>query len=104
MVTESAGDARQEIRGDYLDYLGTDETYPVKTGSPAVLCASLMGVPPRSRGGLAALERLVTAKVLSNPNEMLARKETWGDAYRHTPHEKPVDLPNASRQLPLRPF
>jgi nitrile hydratase accessory protein len=35
---------------------------------------------------LAALERLVTAKGLS-------RKEAWADAYRHTPHGKPVDLP-----------
>src|SRR3984893_1129136 len=45
---------------------------------------------------LAALERLVTAKGLSNPNEMLARKEAWADAYRHTPHGKPVDLPKGS--------
>jgi nitrile hydratase accessory protein len=41
---------------------------------------------------LAALERLVTAKALSNPDEMLARKEAWADAYRHTPHGKPVEL------------
>ena len=45
---------------------------------------------------LAALERLVTAKALSNPNEMLARKEAWADAYRHTPHGKPVALRKAS--------
>jgi Nitrile hydratase beta subunit len=45
---------------------------------------------------LAALERLVTAKGLSDPNEMLARKEAWANAYRHTPHGKPVDLPNGS--------
>jgi nitrile hydratase accessory protein len=45
---------------------------------------------------LAALERLVTAKGLSNPNEMLARKEAWADAYRHTPHGKPVALANGS--------
>jgi hypothetical protein len=45
---------------------------------------------------LAALERLVTAKGLSNPNEMLARKDAWADAYRHTPHGKPVDLANES--------
>jgi hypothetical protein len=38
----------------------------------------------------------VTAKGLSNPNEMLARKDAWADAYRHTPHGKPVDLPNES--------
>ncbi len=45
---------------------------------------------------LAALERLVTAKGLSNPDEMLARKEAWADAYRHTPHGKPVALANGS--------
>jgi len=41
---------------------------------------------------LAALERLVTEKGLSNPNEMRIRKEAWADAYRHTPHGKPVEL------------
>ena len=46
---------------------------------------------------LAALERLVTAKALSNPNELLARKEAWAEAYRRTPHGKPVDLANGSR-------
>ena len=45
---------------------------------------------------LAALERLVTAKALLNPNEMLDRKEAWADAYRHTPHGKPVTLANTS--------
>jgi len=42
---------------------------------------------------LAALERLVTAKGLSDPAALLARKEAWADAYRHTPHGKPVELP-----------
>jgi nitrile hydratase accessory protein len=41
---------------------------------------------------LAALERLVTSKGLSDPAAMLARKEAWADAYRHTPHGKPVEL------------
>jgi nitrile hydratase accessory protein len=45
---------------------------------------------------LAALERLVTAKALSNPNEMLLRKEAWAEAYRRTPHGKPVELANGS--------
>jgi nitrile hydratase accessory protein len=45
---------------------------------------------------LATLERLVAAKALSNPNEMLARKEAWAEAYRRTPHGKPVDLANGS--------
>jgi nitrile hydratase accessory protein len=43
---------------------------------------------------LAALERLVVAKGLSNPTAMLARKEAWADAYRRTPHGKPVELPS----------
>ena len=41
---------------------------------------------------LAALERLVAAKGLSDPAALLARKEAWADAYRHTPHGKPVEL------------
>jgi nitrile hydratase accessory protein len=44
---------------------------------------------------LAALERLVAAKGLSDPEAMLARKEAWADAYRHTPHGKPVELTSA---------
>jgi nitrile hydratase accessory protein len=46
---------------------------------------------------LVALERLVTAKGLSDPATMLARKEAWADAYRHTPHGKPVELAAAKR-------
>jgi nitrile hydratase accessory protein len=41
---------------------------------------------------LATIERLVIAKGLSNPAAMLARKEAWAEAYRHTPHGKPVEL------------
>ncbi|MFZ3332374.1 MAG: nitrile hydratase accessory protein [Candidatus Acidiferrales bacterium] len=41
---------------------------------------------------LAALERLVAAKRLSDPVTMLARKEAWAEAYRRTPHGKPVEL------------
>jgi nitrile hydratase accessory protein len=41
---------------------------------------------------LATLERLVTMKGLSHRDEMLARKQAWADAYRHTPHGKPVEL------------
>jgi nitrile hydratase accessory protein len=41
---------------------------------------------------LAALERLVAAKGLAGPDEMLVRKNAWADAYRHTPHGKPVVL------------
>jgi len=41
---------------------------------------------------LAALERLVVMKGLSDPATLLARKEAWADAYRHTPHGSPVEL------------
>jgi len=41
---------------------------------------------------LAALERLVAAKGLADPPALLARKEAWAEAYRHTPHGKPVLL------------
>jgi nitrile hydratase accessory protein len=45
---------------------------------------------------LAALERLVTAKGLTDPAALLARKEAWAEAYRHTPHGKPIELSAAS--------
>jgi len=41
---------------------------------------------------LAALERLVAAKGLTDPSAMLARREAWAEAYRRTPHGKPVEL------------
>jgi nitrile hydratase accessory protein len=41
---------------------------------------------------LAALERLVVAKGFSDPGAIIARKESWADAYRHTPHGQPVEL------------
>jgi nitrile hydratase accessory protein len=45
---------------------------------------------------LAALERLVAEKGLADPAALLARKEAWAEAYRHTPHGKPVELSAAS--------
>jgi hypothetical protein len=45
---------------------------------------------------LAALERLVVSKSLSDPAALLARKEAWAEAYRHTPHGKPVELESES--------
>lgn len=41
---------------------------------------------------LAALERLVTRKGLTDTAALLARKEAWADAYRRTPHGQPVVL------------
>jgi nitrile hydratase accessory protein len=45
---------------------------------------------------LAALERLVVGKGLSDPQSLAARKEAWANAYRQTPHGKPVILDLAS--------
>lgn len=45
---------------------------------------------------LAALEDLAVAKRLSDRKALLARKEAWADAYRRTPHGKPVELENDS--------
>ena len=39
-----------------------------------------------------ALEALVQAKGLLNQAALLERKEAWADAYRHTPHGKPIEL------------
>ena len=44
------------------------------------------------RHWLATLERLATAKGLTDSAALLERKEAWADAYRHTPHGKPVEL------------
>ena len=45
---------------------------------------------------LAALERLVVEKGLTDREAMHERKEAWAEAYLHTPHGKPVEL-NAGR-------
>jgi nitrile hydratase accessory protein len=41
---------------------------------------------------LAALEHLVQAKGLLDRAALDERKEAWADAYRHTPHGKPIEL------------
>src|ERR1051326_1822248 len=41
---------------------------------------------------LAALEHLVAQKDLLTPEAMADRKEAWAEAYRRTPHGKPVQL------------
>jgi nitrile hydratase accessory protein len=42
---------------------------------------------------LAALEGLVTTKSLAAATELADRKHAWAEAYRHTPHGRPVELP-----------
>jgi nitrile hydratase accessory protein len=51
---------------------------------------------------LAALEHLVTAKGLTDRAALAERKEAWADAYRHTPHGKPIELSAASGKLDRR--
>ena len=41
---------------------------------------------------LGALERLVTTRGMAAPDALAARKEAWAEAYRHTPHGRPVTL------------
>jgi|SRR6185312_16569149 len=40
---------------------------------------------------LAALEKLVTVKGLADPKALEKCKQAWADAYRRTPHGKPVE-------------
>ncbi len=46
---------------------------------------------------LATLERLVTDRGLSDREALAVRKEEWAEAYRHTPHGKPVELGAAKK-------
>ncbi len=41
---------------------------------------------------LAALEKIVKAKGMLDQQALAVRKDEWADAYRHTPHGKPVEL------------
>lgn len=50
---------------------------------------------------LAALESLVLAKGLTDAQSLSSRKEAWADAYRRTPHGKPVELRQAAAQSRL---
>lgn len=47
---------------------------------------------------LAALEKLAAAKGLAEPAALRTRKEEWADAYRNTPHGKPVELAAARKR------
>jgi nitrile hydratase accessory protein len=41
---------------------------------------------------VAALERLATERGLTAEPELAARKAAWVEAYRRTPHGKPIEL------------
>lgn len=47
---------------------------------------------------LSALERLVRERGLSDQLALDLRKEEWADAYRHTPHGKPIELKRRGAQ------
>jgi nitrile hydratase accessory protein len=47
---------------------------------------------------LAALERLVVEKGLTDREVMRERKEAWTEAYLHTAHGKPVELNGSDRE------
>ena len=51
---------------------------------------------------LAALERMVTAKGLTERAALSSRKKAWTEAYRTTPHGRPVELPKARPRLDAR--
>jgi nitrile hydratase accessory protein len=51
---------------------------------------------------LAALERMVTTKGLAERTAIITRKEAWAEAYRTTPHGRPVELPKARPRLDAR--
>ena len=50
---------------------------------------------------LAALESLVAKKGLTDHATLEARKQAWAEAYRRTPHGKPVELPVSMTDKPL---
>jgi nitrile hydratase accessory protein len=50
---------------------------------------------------LTALERLVVQKGLADGPALQARKDAWADAYRRTPHGKPVELESEAGLLML---
>ena len=61
------------------------------------LSAELAGDPTDDGGRyyehwVAALERLVGARGLVAEGELAARRAAWAEAYRHTPHGRPVEL------------
>ncbi len=67
----------------------------------AALAAELKAAEARGEAGdgsqyyrhwLAALERLAGEKGLADPGALATRKRAWAEAYRRTPHGKPVEL------------
>ncbi len=75
----------------------SEQGYFTWTEWAAALAAELKAAEPDDGSHyydhwLAALEHLVAAKGLADPAALHARKEAWAEAYRRTPHGKPVEL------------
>jgi nitrile hydratase accessory protein len=79
----------------------SEQGYFTWTEWAAALAAELKSAAARSEPDdgsryyehwLAALERLITAKGLTDLESLLERKQAWAEAYRRTPHGKPVEL------------
>ena len=70
-----------------LQIFGGDYPTPDGTG-----VRDYIHVATLASGHVAALERLATARGLTDRDALHERKEAWADAYRHTPHGKPVEL------------
>ena len=47
---------------------------------------------------VAALERLATTRGLAAGADLAARRAAWAEAYRHTPHGRPVELENGAHR------
>jgi nitrile hydratase accessory protein len=47
---------------------------------------------------LATLERLAITKGLTDQEALVARKDAWIQAYRNTPHGRPIELPQSHRK------
>ena len=99
MLISRAGGRERHV----LDFIGLT---PSAAGPKGLAEDDRAGGPkscatPGNLGGwLAALERLVTRKGLLDAASLLARKEAWADAYRHTPHGKPIELRRSWRRTP----
>ena len=74
----------------------------------AALAAEIAAAGPDDDGGryyehwLAALERLATEHGMAGREALAERAEAWAEAYRRTPHGRPVTLDAAAGQPPNR--
>jgi nitrile hydratase accessory protein len=76
-------------------------TWPEWAAQLAAVLRDAAQIDPHDDGAhyydhwLVALERLCLAKGLTDAAALIARTDAWADAYRHTPHGRPIELPAA---------